>query len=107
MIEEIDLLPCPFCGRIPTVEMDRKLAWILCPEGSICRGAGIVQAFSIKRISQGVKVWNTRANLPHATPQRRNESQDRDYVKEINQISLVSVFVASLRRCVNLVLRRV
>lgn len=104
MIEEIDLLPCPFCGGIPTVEMDRKLAWILCAEGSICRGSGIVQAFKVKRISQGVKVWNTRANLPHATPQRRNESQN--HVAAINQISLFSVFVASLRRCVKLVLKR-
>lgn len=99
MIEEIDLLPCPFCGGTPTVEWDRKLAWILCPEGSICRGSGIVQAFAVKKIKKGVQVWNTRANLTHATPQRRNERQNQE-------ASCFQVLVASLRRRVKLVFRR-
>ncbi len=54
------LSPCPFCGEVPTLEMDERLAWILCPEGTICRGSGIIQAFSVENIEQGVTVWNTR-----------------------------------------------
>lgn len=60
-IDPIILEPCPFCGNTPKLEMDDKLAWILCPESSICRGSGVIQAFSVKRLREGVKVWNTRA----------------------------------------------
>jgi hypothetical protein len=58
----IELLPCPFCGKVPTLERDKKLAWILCPEGSICRGSGIVQAFKVENMDEGIRVWNTRAD---------------------------------------------
>lgn len=54
------LSPCPFCGEVPTLEMDESLAWVLCPEGTICRNSGMVLAFDLELIEQGVAVWNTR-----------------------------------------------
>lgn len=61
-IDPIILLKrCPFCGCSPKLEIGDKLAWVLCPENSICRGSGLIQAFSVKRLREGVRVWNTRA----------------------------------------------
>lgn len=57
-----DLLPCPFCGRVPSLERDENMAWIMCPEDSVCRGSGVIMAFTLNKIGYGVKVWNTRVS---------------------------------------------
>ena len=52
----VQLLPCPFCGHIPTLSNDGDLTWIICPDGSICNGSGLAQVFRTELIGQGIKL---------------------------------------------------
>ena len=60
MNSTVELLPCHFCGNIPTLSNDDDLTWIRCPDGSICDGSAVALVVRTELIEQGIKVWNTR-----------------------------------------------
>ena len=81
-----ELLPCPFCGTIPTLEGDGDVLWITCPADSDCRHGGM--AMGIKKDDQeaGIASWNRRAPagqaaraLPAGEPAAWMSSEDDHY----------------------------
>jgi hypothetical protein len=58
-----ELLPCPFCGQIPKWMMGQRAAimTIVCPEGSSCRGSGLLQACRPEQMRSAAETYNRRA----------------------------------------------
>lgn len=50
-----DLLPCPFCGRIPKIESYKNEYWIVCK-------CGIELGHLYKSKQAAVNKWNRRKN---------------------------------------------
>lgn len=59
-----ELLPCPFCGGVPTLEPrgSGSIRAILCTAAP-CAGSGLFIACTDDKIEQAVSAWNTRAQL--------------------------------------------
>lgn len=65
-MSEAELLPCPFCGGMASVEHVDKVWEVGCdhfdvdPSGKDCCGSGIGSSYATKR--EAIKAWNTRTH---------------------------------------------
>lgn len=61
------LLPCPFCGGVPSIKHGKIFNSIVCPPGP-CKGTGLVFAFDFgeEETSKAIAAWNRRAPQPVA-----------------------------------------
>lgn len=55
-----ELLPCPFCGTIPTLEGKGDVLWITCPADSNCRNGGMAMGIKKEDQAAGIASWNRR-----------------------------------------------
>lgn len=75
-----ELLPCPFCGEVPTVKERDGLASFCCPPKSTCMQSGVFTAFDPMSLLQAIRWWNRRAL---ATAPQDATSNARRRVSEI------------------------
>lgn len=68
---QVELLPCPFCGRRAVLLADDQLPtwWIACE----C-GAGLDRQLSKERV---IAHWNRRASLPTVTDAKKKTLEER------------------------------
>lgn len=61
------LLPCPFCGGVPSIKHGKIFNSIVCPPGP-CKGTGLVFAFDFgeEETSRAIAAWNRRVPQPVA-----------------------------------------
>lgn len=58
------LLPCPFCGQVPTLVQHGEIVGIVCGEGSECDRSGLGMAFLPADRETAIACWNRRASQP-------------------------------------------
>jgi hypothetical protein len=59
----IELKPCPFCGKTPTInrlDPEERIAGIACGEGP-CDKTGLCICFVVDKEAEAIGQWNTRA----------------------------------------------
>lgn len=76
--EQPELLPCPFCGAVPTLEGSGNIRWIKCPPGSACGSSGMAMGISSDDIERGITAWNRRAPASQAQRLPLSDAQIED-----------------------------
>ncbi len=77
-----ELLPCPFCGKQPTIEerdLGHKTYWLIACKADIgldgtVKGCAVSRSANLK--SDAIEKWNNRHSTPKPEPINRQESKE-------------------------------
>ncbi len=78
-VEEPKLLPCPFCGTVPTLECETGTYWINCRDLE-CPARMRFRSTDRERL---VELWNTRPARPEMTVYKSQVEQACKELKEM------------------------